>query len=250
MSRARYPSITHPCAGRVSPYCYGSFSPRDLHVLATPPAFVLSQDQTLQSLIRINPPRRAGGIVHEGSNIPKIRRLRECLIQHTYWIPTRPNQPSDSPERVTFPHASNCSLFKDRTAGPNLVAEGRMMPTSGQQVKTFLTFLLFSFRQRQRTVRKKRTHPARRAGRLRCFTCQVVLGPIKTSDRLVLPASWCRRSVTAAGCQGVKCLTASSPTQPHHTSLSNTASSSKSIIYPVFAPCQETILIGIFLPFL
>jgi hypothetical protein len=34
--------VTHPFAGCVSRH------PRDLHVLSTPPAFVLSQDQTLQ----------------------------------------------------------------------------------------------------------------------------------------------------------------------------------------------------------
>ena len=34
--------VTHPFAG-----C-GLLRPRDLHVLSTPPAFVLSQDQTLQ----------------------------------------------------------------------------------------------------------------------------------------------------------------------------------------------------------
>ena len=33
-------------------------SPRDLHVLSTPPAFVLSQDQTLQWIVRISSPRR------------------------------------------------------------------------------------------------------------------------------------------------------------------------------------------------
>ena len=37
-------SITHPCATLITPE--GAFS-FDLHVLSTPPAFVLSQDQTL-----------------------------------------------------------------------------------------------------------------------------------------------------------------------------------------------------------
>ncbi len=48
-------------------------SPFDLHVLATPPAFVLSQDQTLQ-FISSNPPSflaraRRGIIVEEGSTL-------------------------------------------------------------------------------------------------------------------------------------------------------------------------------------
>ena len=42
---AGYPRVTHPCAtllGAEAPFSF------DLHVLGTPPAFVLSQDQTLQ----------------------------------------------------------------------------------------------------------------------------------------------------------------------------------------------------------
>ena len=39
--RGRFPRVTHPCAAG------GRGHPRDLHVLSAPPAFVLSQDQTL-----------------------------------------------------------------------------------------------------------------------------------------------------------------------------------------------------------
>ena len=42
--RARYPRVTHPCATLPTPE--GAFS-FDLHVLGAPPAFVLSQNQTL-----------------------------------------------------------------------------------------------------------------------------------------------------------------------------------------------------------
>src|SRR5260221_8395679 len=41
--RAGYPRVTHPSATRVTPERAPS---SDLHVLRTPPAFVLSQDQT------------------------------------------------------------------------------------------------------------------------------------------------------------------------------------------------------------
>ena len=41
--QGRFPCITHPCATKVL------LPPFDLHVLGTPPAFVLSQDQTLSS---------------------------------------------------------------------------------------------------------------------------------------------------------------------------------------------------------
>ncbi|EFV00405.1 hypothetical protein HMP0721_2517, partial [Pseudoramibacter alactolyticus ATCC 23263] len=45
-SRAGYSRVTHPFATR-APHKSRAF-PFDLHVLSTPPAFVLSQDQTLQ----------------------------------------------------------------------------------------------------------------------------------------------------------------------------------------------------------
>ena len=40
--QGRFPRITHPCATRVLLHAF------DLHVLGMPPAFVLSQDQTLK----------------------------------------------------------------------------------------------------------------------------------------------------------------------------------------------------------
>jgi hypothetical protein len=43
-TRAGCSRVTHPFAG------YPLRDPRDLHVLSTPPAFVLSQDQTLQEI--------------------------------------------------------------------------------------------------------------------------------------------------------------------------------------------------------
>ena len=46
-SGVRYPCIPHPFATNFLS-SYPSRSPFDLHALATPPAFVLSQDQTLQ----------------------------------------------------------------------------------------------------------------------------------------------------------------------------------------------------------
>ena len=46
--RAGYPRVTHPFAALLTPE--GAFS-LDLHVLSTPPAFVLSQDQTLHERV-------------------------------------------------------------------------------------------------------------------------------------------------------------------------------------------------------
>ena len=55
--KGRFPRVTHPCATKLQAEALVSF---DLHVLSMPPAFVLSQDQTLKfdsktKLARINP---------------------------------------------------------------------------------------------------------------------------------------------------------------------------------------------------
>src|SRR5881396_3119890 len=57
-TRAGCSRVTHPFAGcsKLPP------SPRDLHVLSTPPAFVLSQDQTLQENSTSSPNATFGSI--------------------------------------------------------------------------------------------------------------------------------------------------------------------------------------------
>ena len=44
---AGYPRVTHPSATKLSSIRKFPLTPFDLHVLGTPPAFILSQDQTL-----------------------------------------------------------------------------------------------------------------------------------------------------------------------------------------------------------
>ena len=44
---AGYPRVTHPSATMMKSIRKYQSSPFDLHVLGTPPAFILSQDQTL-----------------------------------------------------------------------------------------------------------------------------------------------------------------------------------------------------------
>src|SRR5688572_24083838 len=55
-TRAGCSRVTHPFAG------YPLRDPRDLHVLSTPPAFVLSQDQTLQENSTSSPNATFGSI--------------------------------------------------------------------------------------------------------------------------------------------------------------------------------------------
>src|SRR3954452_18174540 len=73
------PRVTHPFATRTHPEEWASF---DLHVLSTPPAFVLSQDQTLRRCL--TPGRE-----------PRPDRSR---YQSTQRNPTR-NTPKDTPGR-------------------------------------------------------------------------------------------------------------------------------------------------------
>ena len=47
--QGRFPRVTHPCATRQPEQA--PLLPFDLHVLGMPPAFVLSQDQTLKFLL-------------------------------------------------------------------------------------------------------------------------------------------------------------------------------------------------------
>ena len=52
--KAGYPRVTHPSATKYTFHLDKSafhVSPFDLHVLGTPPAFILSQDQTLMLII-------------------------------------------------------------------------------------------------------------------------------------------------------------------------------------------------------
>ena len=73
--RGRFPRVTHPSATRVTGASSGpSF---DLHVLSMPPAFVLSQDQTLK--LTSGPPAKPGG-----TRWPKPRTTRAILDVQTF----------------------------------------------------------------------------------------------------------------------------------------------------------------------
>src|SRR6476646_11270630 len=71
--RADHPRVTHPFATRVTQQA-GHF-PFDLHVLSTPPAFVLSQDQTLQTK---TPPQR-----RQNSNQRNLTSSEKLTIKNT-----------------------------------------------------------------------------------------------------------------------------------------------------------------------
>src|SRR3954451_16265379 len=69
--RAGYSRVTHPFAARVPRRAF----PLDLHVLSTPPAFVLSQDQTLQQ-------KPLDNLTRQQKNLsPKHTQTRQKRIQ-------------------------------------------------------------------------------------------------------------------------------------------------------------------------
>src|SRR5262249_4031019 len=75
---AGYPRVTHPCAtllGAEAPFSF------DLHVLGTPPAFVLSQDQTLQLNLSI----RAKAVDLLLSMIAVLKSFTETLNTAYNW---------------------------------------------------------------------------------------------------------------------------------------------------------------------
>jgi cellulose synthase/poly-beta-1,6-N-acetylglucosamine synthase-like glycosyltransferase len=75
--KADYLRVTHPCATSTQ-YCYRASV--DLHVLGTPPTFVLSQDQTLRKLEDV-----LGGLgcdyevvfIDDGSTDKSFERIKE-----------------------------------------------------------------------------------------------------------------------------------------------------------------------------
>lgn len=81
--RADYPRVTHPFATRVSlKKIFLETFPFDLHVLSTPPAFVLSQDQTLQTKTP-SITRRNFQFLEIPDKTPKLASINN-IINYTY----------------------------------------------------------------------------------------------------------------------------------------------------------------------
>ena len=70
MSGVGYPRVTHPFAARHRPGVATGRSSLDLHALGTPPAFILSQDQTLHLRSETPAGPEARGGVLEGARWP------------------------------------------------------------------------------------------------------------------------------------------------------------------------------------
>src|SRR5881628_1747985 len=87
-TRAGCSRVTHPFAG------YPFRDPRDLHVLSTPPAFVLSQDQTLQENSTSSLNRTAVSRCRVDSVSESLNMYRYLNSVHG---PCRPRTTSSSP---------------------------------------------------------------------------------------------------------------------------------------------------------
>ena len=91
--QGRFPRVTHPSATKDTPEGAPSF---DLHVLGTPPAFVLSQDQTLKFALKLE--------TSSGTNMLRVRsRSKDLLgsIDCTWPGPLLRGIPSESMRDLT-----------------------------------------------------------------------------------------------------------------------------------------------------
>ena len=130
-SRVRYPFITHPFATDFpSSYLFGS--PFDLHALATPPAFVLSQDQTLRLKTSSNRLRftRRRSDTKLGLTLPCAREKVSSPGTQAERQPCNPNgatplrigsrccgQRAHRNGRLTSSRRQTCSLVKEHSSG-------------------------------------------------------------------------------------------------------------------------------------
>src|SRR3954452_6908490 len=107
-SRADCSRVTHPFAARVPRRAL----PLDLHVLSTPPAFVLSQDQTLQQNLakQTRPPARgavASYIWHKPSN----QKTKLDTLLSSQKTPTHHPPPLGSVRGVRRPVRAGATLL-------------------------------------------------------------------------------------------------------------------------------------------
>ena len=77
-SGAGYSRVTHPFA--TDPEEQALLSPFDLHVLSTPPAFILSQDQTLHKCLCAVRVTRNGMTVNDKFETDKNKSILTCFV--------------------------------------------------------------------------------------------------------------------------------------------------------------------------
>ena len=130
-------SFTQPC-GRINSF--------DLHVSTTPPAFALSQDQTLQ-LESVDHKTR---LIAGGESVPVS--FNTPLGRAGRFRPTPPDLPTQEPPRRAAPMrdtlppclGSNCSLDKDRAGLTALSRHGILTPQEGGVNAVLSVFFTFS----------------------------------------------------------------------------------------------------------
>ena len=101
--RAGCSRVTHPFAGQ------GRSPALDLHVLSTPPAFVLSQDQTLQWIVRYS------------SNRTRPSDMTSTVTSGiiVFFLSPSPTRATDLRE----PHTNTLSIVKQRPASAGAAGE-------------------------------------------------------------------------------------------------------------------------------
>src|SRR5690625_4839312 len=96
--RGRLPTCYSPVRHSSTPERASAF---DLHVLSTPPAFVLSQDQTLQQMNSINPgstpPTKTGQECTNRKNGSNHSKPLTRMISHRHAVEFSKNTPTHTP---------------------------------------------------------------------------------------------------------------------------------------------------------
>src|SRR4029450_4369821 len=131
VSGAGYPRVTHPFAARHQPGVATGRSSLDLHALGTPPAFILSQDQTLHLRSETPAGPEARGRVSRRSSV--------ALEPHAFDHPSRAARGDGRCGGLSL-HRSRLIRYPD---APRNRSKGASPPRDGVLALAFHTLLSF-----------------------------------------------------------------------------------------------------------
>jgi hypothetical protein len=131
VSGAGYPRVTHPFAARHQPGVATGRSSLDLHALGTPPAFILSQDQTLHLRSETPAGPEARGRVSRRSSV--------ALEPHEFDHPSRTDRGDGRCGGLSL-HRSRLIRYPD---APRNRSKGGKPPRDGVLALAFHTLLSF-----------------------------------------------------------------------------------------------------------
>ena len=151
--KGRFPRVTHPCATKPRRTSF------DLHVLGMPPAFVLSQNQTLKFMSN-KPPQgktRSSKPASLGAVPAQLRSLWICKLRHVY-THQKPKPSVSALERLGFNRYTRTQRF------PVTGAAAHMSLHLNQQCQRAAFFLSQPPFPEHREKRRSENRPCDRSG--------------------------------------------------------------------------------------